>query len=924
MVGANKMSGTKEIAVLDAEGQDDAIAKVLFFNQFDEMPKVSVIIPVYNSEEYLKECLDSVVNQTIKEIEIICVDDGSSDNSLAILKEYAQNDHRITVLSQENLHAGVARNAGLAVAKGEYIHFLDSDDWVGLDTYEKLYNLIRENNVPFLKFRSYTYDNQSKQIVNRYFTNMGAVKEAQFNKYLSFKKDYKTLINVSDAPWSGIYSRKFLVDNHILFDNLLCANDTSFFYRCLVNADRILLVKDRFVYYRINNSTSLIGNRAYHFDCQIKQFSIIQEIVKDCAAPIIEAVRKHLIHAVFFRYSNYLKDASLDARVKDKIRNEVKAFSACIGEDEVTDDYLGYYRSLKHDVQVSVIIPVYNTAKYLKECLDSVINQTLRNIEIICIDDCSTDSSLEILNKYAERDSRIKVIHNDHNLGAPGAVKNIGIKIARGEYLGFVDSDDYVDLDYFEKLYFLALVNDSDVAASLKTVFFGQSNRCRIFDCPEGALTTARDKFPLIKVSGSNCSKIYRKEMILKNHIFCCEIRNIAEDNYFSMLSMIMSNNIVATSDTAYYYRRRKHSITSDLRRSSDFLIFDIYKSIDQYVVDNVKNKIDRQAYLEGLNLRKVQDFTWFKADCDPEYIEEFKSKLQSQYPDICKEVFGPPVVISLTSYPARINTVHLAVKTLLNQSKKADKVILWLAPEQFPNREKDLPESLLKLLDYGLTIDWYHDIKSYKKVIPSLRKYPDAIIVTADDDLIYHTDWLSILYRAYQSDKDTIWCHRAHRIKFNKRGEILPYSKWRYSIRKNIPSALNFCTSGGGVLFPPQSFCKDVLDEEKFKRIAPNADDIWLWAMCILNNKKINVVDNNLPINEIEGTQEVSLWHDNVYNNQNDVQLHNLFKEYPCILKRLQDADKSSSILKAYLFFPYYLWKLTRLKREIKKNLKK
>ena len=887
-------------------------------NQLEYTPKVSVIIPVYNSEDYLRDCLNSVVNQTLKEIEIICVDDGSTDASLNILKKYAQRDKRITILTQENLHAGVARNAGLALAKGEYVHFLDSDDWVDLDTYEKLYRLIRKKNIPFLKFRSYTYDNKTKQIVNRYFTNMGAIKSSQFEKYLSFSKDYRTLIHVSDAPWSGIYSRKFLVENNILFDNLLCANDTSFFYRCLVNADRILLVKDRFVYYRINNSASLIGNRAYHFDCQIKQFAIILEIVKDCASSIIEAVRKHLIHAVFFRFSNYLKEATLDAQVKGKIRSEVKAFSTCIREDEVTEDYLEYFKSLKYDVQVSIIIPVYNTGEYLKECLDSVTNQTLKNIEIICIDDCSTDSSLDILKQYAERDARIKVIHNKENMGAPGAVKNIGIRIAKGEYLGFVDSDDYVDLDYFEKLYYLAAANNSDVAASLKTVFFGQSNRCRIFDCPEGPLSAAKDKFPLLKVSGSNCSKIYRKEMVLRNQITCCEIRNIAEDNYFSMLSMVMANHIVTTPDTAYYYRRRRHSITDKLRTKSDFPIFDIYKSIDQYVIENIENEIDKKTYLEGLNLRKIQDFSWFKADCDPEYIEDFKNKLQSLYPEICKEVFGPPIIISLTSYPARINTVHLAIKTLLNQSKKADKVILWLATEQFPNREDDLPESLLSLRDKGLTIDWYHDIKSYKKIIPALHKYPDAIIVTADDDLIYHTDWLSALYREYQTDKDTIWCHRAHRIKLNRRGEVLPYSKWRYTIRKNTPSALNFCTSGGGVLYPPQSFHKDVSDEEKFKRIAPNADDIWLWAMCILNNKKINIVDNNLPINEIDGTQEVSLWHSNVHNNQNDIQLHTLFKEYPNILEIIRNAVSYSNVLKPYIFFPYYLWKRAKLRSKI------
>lgn len=102
--------------------------------------------------------------------------------------------------------------------------------------------------------------------------------------------------------------------------------------------------------------------------------------------------------------------------------------------------------------KVSVIIPVYNTEKFLRKCLDSVCNQTLQDIEIICINDCSTDGSSEILREYAGKDNRIKLIELFENGGAAKA-RNIGIDIAHGEYIGFVDSDDFVDLDFYEKLY---------------------------------------------------------------------------------------------------------------------------------------------------------------------------------------------------------------------------------------------------------------------------------------------------------------------------------------------------------------------------------------------------------------------------------------------------------------------------------------
>ena len=107
-------------------------------------PKISIIIPVYNTEEYLRECLDSVIEQTLKDIEIILVDDGSTDNSGKICDEYREKDTRITVIHQENRGQGKARNEALKISNGEYIGFIDSDDWIDLDFYEKLYNAASE------------------------------------------------------------------------------------------------------------------------------------------------------------------------------------------------------------------------------------------------------------------------------------------------------------------------------------------------------------------------------------------------------------------------------------------------------------------------------------------------------------------------------------------------------------------------------------------------------------------------------------------------------------------------------------------------------------------------------------------------------------------------------------------------------------
>ena len=129
------------------------------------MPKVSVIIPVYNVEKYLRECLDSVINQTLKDIEIICVDDGSSDGSLKILEEYAQKDNRIKVLKQEHGGVSCARNLALGGAAGEYMLCLDSDDYLELNTLESLYNRALNFDLDMLSFSGQYFDNSTKKMI---------------------------------------------------------------------------------------------------------------------------------------------------------------------------------------------------------------------------------------------------------------------------------------------------------------------------------------------------------------------------------------------------------------------------------------------------------------------------------------------------------------------------------------------------------------------------------------------------------------------------------------------------------------------------------------------------------------------------------------------------------------------------------------
>lgn len=180
--------------------------------------------------------------------------------------------------------------------------------------------------------------------------------------------------------------------------------------------------------------------------------------------------------------------------------------------------------------------------------------------------------------------------------------------------------------------------------------------------------------------------------------------------------------------------------------------------------------------------------------------------------------------------------------------------------------------------------------MKSYTKLIPALKLFPNDILVTADDDVYYNPQWLEKLYDSYINNKRSIHCHRIHRIILDETQKPLSYLQWEFFSNQMNESFLNFLTGVGGVLYPPHSLHPNVLKHELFQRLAPHADDIWFWAMAVLNHTKIKVIENgyNNPIT-ISETQNIGLWQTINIKGGNDYQLNNVlnyFYEIKEILK--------------------------------------
>jgi glycosyltransferase involved in cell wall biosynthesis len=291
--------------------------------------KISAVIPVYNSEEYLAECIESVLSQTLREIEVICVDDCSEDASLRILREYADKDSRVVVLANsENQRAGACRNRGLHEAKGEYIHFLDADDYLLPDAYEAMYAAAAKSGLDMLKARVHSIDANTREeaLYPRY--DLLNFKKSEFGAITSYTKCPKKLSRLPVTPWNAIYKRTFLLENGIGFNRLLTANDRSFSVEALIKAGSLMVLNHFILCYRVNVNGSLVGLREKHFGCLFESYDIVERL---CAG-LPEAQRFYILESAmndtFFWYRKYRSSPQIIEQMKAFLgRLDISVFS---------------------------------------------------------------------------------------------------------------------------------------------------------------------------------------------------------------------------------------------------------------------------------------------------------------------------------------------------------------------------------------------------------------------------------------------------------------------------------------------------------------------------------------------------------------------------------------------------------------------
>ncbi|MDR0644257.1 MAG: hypothetical protein LBG05_04990 [Treponema sp.] len=216
----------------------------------------------------------------------------------------------------------------------------------------------------------------------------------------------------------------------------------------------------------------------------------------------------------------------------------------------------------------------------------------------------------------------------------------------------------------------------------------------------------------------------------------------------------------------------------------------------------------------------------------------------------------------------------------MLNQTITPNKIILWLAYGTV------IPQILKDLTKKGLEIKYCEDIKSYKKLIPALKEFPDDILITADDDVYYPENWFEQLKNAYDDNNKKIYAHRMHEILFDEQKNIMPYKKWHHAITRGGGGVL-FPTGVGGILYPPHSLDERCDKIEEFMRLAPKGDDIWFWAMAKLKGTEYGLVNNGCT-----NFADVAPFNDGLFVNnikwENDRQIINVINQFPEILKKI------------------------------------
>lgn len=636
---------------------------------------VSVIVPIYNVEKYLDNCIKSIQMQSLKNIEIICVDDGSTDNCPKMLEEYAKSDLRIRIVTQPNGGYGKAMNRGIAAAAGEYIGIVEPDDYILPNMYKTLYSCAKKNDCQIVKSDFFRYTGEGESLEKTYWHI--AKEQCNYNRVIDPKKEKECFRFVMNT-WCGIYKRDFIQKNKIEHNETPGASfqDNGFWFKGFCCADRIYFLDKAFYMNRRDNPGSSVANKEKVY-CGNTEYQLIYDWLCDnpsVKTDFIDVFMMKKLHTYMFNlrriapkfryeYIQRFSEEFKEAREKKELVKAVFTPKEWTELNLLINDYNEYFYTIEQNrIKVSVILPVYNCEKYLRQCLDSLASQTLKDIEIICVNDGSTDNSTEILAEYAAKDGRFVIINTEN--GGAGKARNIGIDAACGKYLYFPDSDDWLENNALSTVYKIAENDKADIAVFRSIQYDNETKKTtpctyslRLDRLPKFKPFSATNMESSVfrNIMGWAWDKLYLRSFITANKLYFQDQRT-TNDMYFVYMSLFKASRISTCDNFLYYQRRNVSGSLSATREKSwecfynalckvreeliDMGIFEKYKSdFVDYALHSCLWNLNSLSENAGVKLFDKLRNEWFKelgiTDAPQEwflYKDEYK-----QYRDIMR-----------------------------------------------------------------------------------------------------------------------------------------------------------------------------------------------------------------------------------------------------------------------------------------------
>ena len=549
---------------------------------------ISIVVPIYNVENYLRQCLDSIQNQTYKKFECIMVNDGSMDSSQQIAEEYL-TDSRFKLINQSNKGLSEARNTGISHIREEstFVAFVDSDDYIYPDFLETLIEHI-EDDVDIIEgMIDYFHDEIKVDNVCH-----------DFEKQILISKDDKlgklALNELRVSVFPKLFRKSLFTED--FFPEGWIFEDLAVVPELVIHSGKWIKLPKVIYGYRIRPNS-----------ITTKEFS----------------EEKLDVFKIFGKYDLFFKDESDGTKL---LVEKLKYLHLNYHDIEFVPENNRYKQLYKQEKQkllskiadyeskalISIIVPIYNVEKYLRQCLDSIQDQSYQNFECLLINDGSPDNSADICKEYVSKDPRFRYIEKEN--GGVSSARNLGLEHSKGEYITFIDSDDWVDSDYLEVLYKSLTDEKADVAVSTYKQFNMDDNNYyvhsyqrgyekKIFTGPELidefiALDTFDHSYRFV------CGKLVRKCLLDK--IAFNEKTTLGEDMEFWLKLYLISNKIVYVNRDSYVYRVdnvNRHfgleKIRSDIQQRLNFISFLAVRGIDisKYVnscLSVIKHQVER------------------------------------------------------------------------------------------------------------------------------------------------------------------------------------------------------------------------------------------------------------------------------------------------------------------------------------------